>query len=93
MLMNIWVKDKLTGRVHQVGTDEHDSLELFDGVVHYVNVQCMEGTLGGGYEFCEAPEPDYYVCVTPDELLLNRDMIHKDFLKKVGKVCEENGKV
>ena len=26
MLMNIWVKDTSSGRVHQVGTDPHDSL-------------------------------------------------------------------
>ena len=81
MLMNIWVKDTASGHVHQVGTDPHDSLEMFHGVVHYVNMQCMEGTLGGGYEFVEAPDVDDYVSVTPDELMLNRKMIHEDMMK------------
>lgn len=85
MLMNIWVRDTASGRVHQVGTDPHDSLEMFFGVVHYVNMQCMEGTLGGGYEFVEAPDVDDYVSVTPDELMINRELLHKDFQAKLEK--------
>jgi hypothetical protein len=81
--MNIWVKDKATGHVHQVGTDPHDSLELTDGKVEYVNMQCMEGTWGGGYEFVEAPDMDGYLSVTPEQLHLNREMIHEDLLKKL----------
>lgn len=71
MLMNIWVRDTASGCVHQVGTDRHDSLVMIYGAVHYVNLQCMEGTLGGGYEFVEAPDVDDYVSVTPDELMIN----------------------
>lgn len=85
MLMNIWVRDTASGRVHQVGTDPHDSLEMFFGVVHYVNMQCMEGTLGGGYEFVEAPDVDDYVSVTPDELMINRELLHKDLQAKLEK--------
>lgn len=85
MLMNIWVKDTLSGYVHQVGTDPHDSLEMFYGVVHYVNMQCMEGTLGGGYEFAEAPDVEDYVSVTPDELMINRKLLHKDLQAKLEK--------
>ena len=85
MLMNIWVKDTSSGRVHQVGTDPHDSLEMFDGVVHYVNMQCMDGTLGGGYEFVEAPDIDSYISVTPDELMINRKLLHRDLQAELEK--------
>ena len=81
MLLNIWVKDNCTGIVHQVGTDPHDSLECYNGVVQYVNMQCMEGTMGGGYSFVEPPDPDEYVSVTPDALRVNREYLHKDILK------------
>lgn len=81
MLMNIWVKDNCTGYVHQVGTDPHDSLEFWDGVVEYVNQQCMEGTMGGGYSFVETPDVDDYVMVTPDVLRVNREYLHRDVLK------------
>jgi hypothetical protein len=76
--MNIWVKDNMTGHVHQVGTDPHDSLECWNGVVEYVNMQCMEGTMGSGYSFVEPPDLDDYVSVTPEQLMLNRKMLHAD---------------
>lgn len=82
MLMNIWVRDKSDGHIHQVGTDVHDSLELLDGKVEYYNMQNGDGT-PYGYEFVEAPDLDDYVRVTPDELWLNRDMIHKSLLRKL----------
>lgn len=81
MLVNIWVKDNCTGNVHQVGTDPHDSLECWNGVVEYVNMQCMEGTMGGGFSFVEPPDMDDYVSVTPDVLRVNREYLHKDILK------------
>jgi len=52
MTMKIYVKDTHSGRVHQVGTDRHDSLVIIDGGLHYYNLQCGEGTYGGGYQFC-----------------------------------------
>lgn len=81
MLVNIWVKDNMTGHVHQVGTDPHDSLEFWDGVVEYVNQQCMEGTKDGAYSFIKTPDVDDYVSVTPDVLRVNREYLHKDVLK------------
>lgn len=81
MLVNIWVKDRFTGNVHQVGTDPHDSLECWNGVVEYVNLQCMEGTMGGGYSFVEPPDLDDYVSVTTDVLRVNREYLRKDVLK------------
>lgn len=78
MLVNIWVRDNCTGYVHQVGTDLHDSLEFWNGAVQYVNMQCMEGTMGGGYSFVEPPDMDDYVSVTPEQLMINREKLHAD---------------
>jgi hypothetical protein len=80
MLINIWVRDKSNGHIHQVGTDVHDSLELMDGKVEYYNMQNGDGT-GGGYEFVDAPDLDDYVSVTPEQLYLNHELIHKDFVR------------
>lgn len=85
MLVNIWVKDNCTGYVHQVGTDPHDSLQLWNGVVHYINLQCMEGTMGGGYSFVEPPDMDGYVSVTPEQLMMRREALHKDILEMIEK--------
>ncbi len=79
MLMNIWVKDKTTEKVHQVGTDVHDSLIVVDGVILYRNLQNGEIS-GGDYEFVDAPDSDEFVAVTPDQLLLNRELVHKEVL-------------
>ena len=55
--MKLFVKDNTTGRVHEVGTNVHDSLWLMDdGSIHYYNLQCGEGTYGGaisGFSFCD----------------------------------------
>lgn len=83
MYVNLWVKDKSNGYVHQVGTDQHDSLELIHGKVEYINIQGMCGTYGGEYEFVETPDTDGYVCVTSEQLYLNREMIHKDLVRTV----------
>jgi hypothetical protein len=94
MLVNIWVKDNCTGYVHQVGTDPHDSLECWNGVVQYVNLQCMEGTMGGGFSFVEPTDLDDYVSVTPDVLLMNRQLIHHDlqeWLKKHPEAIKKRG--
>lgn len=80
MLVNIWVKDNCTGIVHQVGTDPHDSLDSLDGKVEYYNLQNGDGT-PTGYSFVPPPDGydmDDYVSVTPDVLLMNRQLIHHD---------------
>ena len=58
MLLNIWVKDKSNGYIHQVGTNALDSLELIDGKVEYIDLQCMCGTLDGEYVFVESGSAD-----------------------------------
>jgi len=80
MLVNIWVKDNCTGNVHQVGTDPHDSLYSLDGKVEYYNLQNGGGT-PTGYSFVPqtaAYDMDDYVSVTPEQLMLNRKMLHAD---------------
>lgn len=81
MLMNLWIKDNYDGSIHQIGTDSHDSLDFLNGKVVYVNLQNGTGTLSGDYEFVDAPELDDYISVTPDELRLNKALIHDDLLK------------
>lgn len=80
MLINIWVKDNCTGIVHQVGTDPHDSLDSLEGKVEYYNLQNGDGT-PTGYSFVPPPggyDMDDYVIVTPEQLMLNRKMLHAD---------------
>ena len=79
MLINLWVRDKANGHIHQVGTDVHDSLIYLGGQPCYYNLQNGGGTLGE-YEWVEAPDLDDYVSVTPEQLYLNRELVHKDIL-------------
>lgn len=95
MLVNIWVKDNYTGNVHQVGTDPHDSLDSLDGKVEYYNLQNGDGT-PTGYSFVPPPDGydmDDYVSVTPDVLLMNRQLIHHDmqeWLEKHPEIFEKD---
>ena len=77
MLINLWVRDKTNGSVHQVGTNQHDSIEYMDGQAIYVNMQNSMSTLDD-YEFIEPPDIDGYVSVTPEELFINERLIHND---------------
>lgn len=82
MLINLWVKDKTSGTVHQVGTDKHDSVEYLDGQVVYTNMQSSASTLDD-YEWVEPPDLDDYICVTPSQLWVNRELIHRDLIKEL----------
>ena len=66
MLINLWVRDKRDGHIHQVGTDVHDSVEYLCGEVVYVNMQSTASTLDE-YEWVEPPDVDDYVSVSPEE--------------------------
>lgn len=79
MLINLWVKDKSNGHIHQVGTDVHDSIIFLDGQPCYHNMQNGCGTLDE-YEWVEAPDIDDYISVTPEQLYLNRELVHKDII-------------
>ena len=55
-MVRLWLKNNITGEVHEYGTDPHDSLVLQeDGSIHYYNLQCSCGTMfpEEGYSFCE----------------------------------------
>lgn len=84
MLLNLWVKDHCGGRIHQIGTDTHDSLIYINGKIEYYNLQNGDGT-PEGYSFIEPPDMDDYVSVTPEQLFLNRELIHNDLKKQIEK--------
>lgn len=85
MLINLWVRDKTSGNVHQVGTDIHDSVVgMENGTPTYYNLQNGCGT-PEEYEWVEPPELDDYVAVTQEQLYLNRKMIHEDLMRMLKK--------
>lgn len=84
MLINLWVRNKFNGLVHQVGTDVHDSIIFLEGQPCYYNMQNCCGTLDE-YEWVEQPDLDDYVSVTPEQLYLNRELIHKDVIAMLEK--------
>jgi len=50
-LIDIFIKDEYSGKIHRVGDDEHDSLYVdLEGRVHYYNLQTGDGS-NGGYRF------------------------------------------
>lgn len=55
-LIDLYVRDKHSGRIHRIGDDMHDMLTISDdGQLHYQNLQngdgCHTGSDMGGYEF------------------------------------------
>lgn len=83
MLINLWVKDKRSGTIHQVGTDVHDSLNFIGEKVVYYNLQNGCGAGFGeedGYEWVDPPDLDDYVRLTPEQLYLSRELVHKDII-------------
>ncbi len=89
MQINIWVREKDTGKIHQVGTDPHDDLIYLNGRVEYYNLQCGDGT-PYGYEFVEAPDSEEYIEVTPEQLRINREMVHDELLKMIEESIEKS---
>lgn len=52
-MLRLFIKDKTDGKVHEYGTDKHDSLVVMDGVLQYENLQngcCTPET----YEWCHS---------------------------------------
>lgn len=73
-MLRLWLKDNITGEVHEYGTSRHDALILQeDGSLHYENVQCCAGTRcpEEGYSFCreDGTIPDATAIDTGDEVL------------------------
>ena len=73
-MLRLWIKDNTNGRVHEYGTNKHDSLVLQeDGSLHYENIQCCAGTKypEEGYSFCreDGTIPDINAFDIGDEYL------------------------
>lgn len=67
----------------------HDSIEYLDGEVVYVNMQSTASTFDD-YEWVEPPDIDDYVSVTPEQLYLNRELVHKDLIEMLGMLDENH---
>lgn len=39
MAVRLFIKDKSSGKVHEYGTDKHDSLYIVKGTIKYSNMQ------------------------------------------------------
>lgn len=52
LTINLWVRDKTTGHVHQVGTDRSDALVFLSGAPHYYNAKSGKSTMCG-YEWVD----------------------------------------
>ena len=51
MLTDLYVIDKQSGKIHKIGDNRHDSFWVSsDGVLHYQNIQNMDGCAGDGYK-------------------------------------------
>lgn len=54
-LIDLYVRDKYSGKIHKVGDNQHDMLAIgTDGQLHYMNLQNGDGCSAqrsGGYEF------------------------------------------
>lgn len=73
-MLKLFVKDNISGVVHEYGTNRHDALILQeDGSLHYENLQCCAGTMfpEEGYSFCreDGTIPDVTAVDIGDEYL------------------------
>lgn len=68
-MIRLFIKDHETGKVHEYGTNPHDSLIVHsDGSLSYYNLQTGEGTrLFGAYSFCDKDGNDLVILTAPDE--------------------------
>lgn len=60
--MTIYIKDQMTGKVREYGTNQHDALVISDDgtCLTYVNLQVGDGTIEG------RPDMSGYLFVTED---------------------------
>ena len=65
----IRVRDKVSGKVHDVGSDEYDRLYLDeDGHIQYMDMKTMKGTKDGRYFFAtELANPIFHPSVDHDK--------------------------
>jgi len=53
-MVRLWIKDTALGGFHEYGTNPHDSLVVKDGALYYYNLQCGEGSMYGGFQWCDS---------------------------------------
>ena len=102
----IKVKDRATGYVHIVGTNCHDSLEIVNGHLDYLNLQCCEGTelidkgmpekegfefVGEKIELSDAPIVEF-IPLNEFILLMRRKQKELDEINCILEHLDENGK-
>lgn len=89
MLMNLWVRCLINGKIHQIGTQEYDSLEFMDGRVEYINLRTNGGTHDGDYIFVDPPSHYLDLYIASRDMLSMSTPIHLVINKKL-KPSEEN---
>lgn len=46
-MIDLWIRDKYSGRIHKIGDDPHDCLVVDEeGTVHYLNLHNGDGCVG-----------------------------------------------
>lgn len=71
-MVRLYVKDNVTGIVHEYGKNQHDSLNLSeDGSLHYLNLQNGTGTMfpEQGYSFCDKNGNTDFYCPETGEAI------------------------
>lgn len=69
---------------HIVGTNSHDYLYIENNAIHYLNMQCMEGTRYGEIKF-EGIESEYSITGRP----MIEMVTVEEFIEMAIKNCEE----
>lgn len=81
--MELYVRDRNSGKAHRVGDDQHDSICVDkNGIVQYYNLQNGDGTLVGnqnephaGYEFVQTDDYGEVDDETKKQAQEYRDMV------------------
>ena len=65
-LIDLYIRDKMTGETYRIGDNRHDMLCIDNGVLRYHNLQngdgCRLGDTHGGYEFVDNTDEYGYNC-------------------------------
>lgn len=90
MLTDIYVKDRISGLIHKVGSDKHDSMWVDEnGTVHYFNLKSGDGCTGfesahdkeAGYEF--VPSEDGKLDSKHEATLISDEELRTDTLNDI----------
>ncbi len=80
----IKVKDKTMNTEHIVGTNTHDQLIIENNAIHFLNIQCMEGTqFDGDYSFVGIEGNEYEPETTVEFVTLEEfGKLYKDIARE-----------